>query len=78
MFVNHPGESFQFLDFFAVYLDLFIKTSENAGSVVLLQLENLSFYKHRRIEKSPLKGYITEEGVSTGKSKNEQYQKFKF
>ena len=42
------------------------------------KLENLSFYKHRRIEKSPLKGYITEEGVSAGKSKNEQYQKFKF
>ena len=30
------------------------------------------------IEKLPLKGYITKEGVSTGKSKNEQYQKFKF
>jgi len=30
-----------------------------------------------RIEKLPLKGYITEEGVSTGKVKNEQYQKFK-
>ena len=38
MFVNHPGESFQLLDFFAVNLDLFIKTSENAGSVVLLQV----------------------------------------
>ena len=25
-----------------------------------------------------MKCYITEEGVSTGKSKNEQYQKFKF
>jgi hypothetical protein len=30
------------------------------------------------IEKSSVKGYITEEGVSTGKCKNEQYQKFKF
>ena len=30
------------------------------------------------IEKLPLKCYITKEGVSTVKSKNEQYQKFKF
>ena len=31
MLVNRPGESFQLLDFFAVNLDLFIETSENAG-----------------------------------------------
>ena len=53
------------------------KENDFSNSRCSQEKENKLSFLYYFIEKSPFDGYITEEGVSTGKSKNEQYQKFK-